>query len=1519
MAVEPQPCAPGGGGGTDEGCCSPSITSQALCLADGTPILLVVRSGCACGSTPAGNPETAGWIDPATGAFTPGPAPAGAGPCDGGCLDVTTVQLCDLTPGGGCVPFLRHLVRDCDGAITSSTDTALDGTTAYTVVGTAGDCSACSAECVDTICVQRCDDTDGDGTADQTYSELWCVRADGSAELVLTYQDDPSVPYTPVTPVECTYGCPESETVTLCDESGPFLRRYTFLAGTATYEDVALDGQTPHVVTGTVGVCASGSAEPCAEQTTPAATLGLCLADGTPIAVVLTRDCAGTITQDGWINLTTGTWSAGAPPVGTQACGDSRAFELAGLLCDTDPATGDVLGLVLVEYAYNPDGSLASVRLVNPATGTTYTLQGELRNCPGGSAAQPEQDLVKLCDTAADETVTEFLRDYRRDTVGAIVGHSDYTLDGAAYVPAGTVGACPEPPCSQCQTHILCDLPANTETADVPGAATSGPGSETGTLPNGVDYTITGATRIGGHPWFGIGANGVGPQTWTFTQPVTATWAVRIIRQNSCAVLPEGTELVQLAAVHTWDPATRTLCATADNNDASIYSTFRHPAAVTSLTFDMSGQGNAGLLRTVGLMAVTPVTVPFQRTTCRGCTGEATSTTDTTLDGEPYTPAGTVGVCGPTAGTGTEPCGHSEALPLCDVATDGTSTPFLRHLVYDCAGAVTSTADTELDGITPYVPAGTVQVCAPALGVDVETYPLCVIDNATGNVIQHVRREVVYDAAGAAVAERFVDAVTGGPVALPGGTHIGVCPSESACQNCQTVPLCDTGIDNSSFEQVPISILPNGGGGLGSPDWPYVSVGVNQGGWVANPGYWITVPPQAQQWQVGAPVYMRLGIKGLAPGETISINTPGYVVESLSPNHVLVGNVLTGGPASTGADETVLRYDTPGQQFILQPQSGDGSGLSFLQVSLEEPWVTEAVATPFLRTVCRDCDGVTTTVTDTALDGTTPYTVLGEVGVCQPPAEVPEVRLDVETHLMCFVDEASGDVLGQALVELVYDDQTGDRTQLRFTDPTTGDPVTPPAGAILAACGNTTGQCRDSTTLMVCDVTTTATPVTPTVVDAAAADLNLGAAFPALGGVYSALWSGGTLNYPADPNASAGDGIQVYRAAAGRVTASPANCAGATGALTVSARVTLNGPNPGAGNDGSLRIYRGTTLLAADNALFNAPVGHVETLTASTMVTAEDLASGDLYVALWLETFHSAPKAWTADQFMISAELDGCAVQFLRTVVVDCETGETISTADTTLDGDPYTVTGDVGQCTAAAGGGSCCPTEPCPAKSVIKACRCDDTDGDGIGDTDYVELLGVGCDGSLTSLGTYTEDLSAPYTPVAPVECPVEGAPPAQCPTHLLKECRWDDTTGDGLGDTTYVELISVDGCTGALTSLGTYTEDLAGPYTPVAPTTECPVEGASPAHGVQARRAQLAPAQSWSAAGVPLLQSVTATAHGGTGQITTVDGISTLFQGESVTWSLTRDGDAMLAGPLIIAAQTGTVTITYTTGVTL
>ncbi|KUN32544.1 hypothetical protein AQJ11_03180 [Streptomyces corchorusii] len=374
----------------------------------------------------------------------------------------------------------------------------------YTPAGTLGVCGSPSDQCARQISTRtRCDDTNADGTGDVTYVEVWALDpCDGGApQLLGAYRDgDFAQPYTPTAPADCpdatadtpvvlgtvcydagggatrtaavlkcaacgdpavTYldtetgatltapaivPCPaatDRSTQLLCDvqadgSSVPFLRTFTSDGTTTSTADTRLDGVTAYSPTGTVGVCLP--VNDCASPTTPTTTVGLCLADGTPIAVTVVRDCNGAVTSEGWINLTTGTFSAGAPPAGTIACGDSRSIQVSGTFCDVDQA-GDVVGLVLVEYKYAADGSIESVRLVDATTGQTYTPQGTITVCPSGTE-QPEQDLAVLCDVAADGTVTAFTRDFRRDEAGAIVGFSDYTLAGAAYTPTGTVGVC---------------------------------------------------------------------------------------------------------------------------------------------------------------------------------------------------------------------------------------------------------------------------------------------------------------------------------------------------------------------------------------------------------------------------------------------------------------------------------------------------------------------------------------------------------------------------------------------------------------------------------------------------------------------------------------------------------------------------------------------------------------------------------------------------------------------------------------------------------------------------------------------------------------------------------------------------------------------------------------------------------------------------------------------------------------------------------------------------------------------
>ncbi|WTW95399.1 hypothetical protein OG216_19345 [Streptomycetaceae bacterium NBC_01309] len=1010
MPVEPIPCDPGSGTPVEvTTCCAPSIASTALCRADGTTILAVVRSGCVeCGQA-GPDPVAIGWIDSATGTFTPGALPADAGPCDSGC--------------------------------------------------------------VDTVCRQRCDDTDGDGTPDATYTELWCVRADGSAELVLTYQDDPSVPYVPVAPIDCSYGCPESETVTLCDANGPFLRRYTFLNGAASYVDVALDGQTPHVVTGTVEVCTGDDAvgTPCAEQTTPTATLGLCLADGTPIAVVLTRDCAGVVTQDGWISLATGMYSAGPPPVGAVACGDTRSIQVSGTFCDVDPM-GGVLGLVLIEYQYAADGSIADVRLVDAVTGNTYVPQGEVTTCPPGAAeTAADQDLVILCDVQADGTTVAFLRDYRRDAAsGLITGHTDYGLSGAPYAPTGTVGACDFEPCRDSSTLLVCDLPADGEP----------------------DPTVTDTAPGPFYPF------------------------------------PTGSPMPGAQAV--WDGGMLTI----------------PPGAAPQ-------PGTVGTVRTLAAAIQAP------RPVCD--TGTARVTVSVGVEQQ-----------GPDAG-----CAITGAVRLFNGTTPVATVLPPNDVPAGWAGTLVVNAD---------VPAA---------------------DLAAGNIVVLVALDTFDD----------------NPQACPGS-------------------------------------------------------------------------PRETSWELSA-------------------------------------------------FTATVTYDQAG------------------------------CATQFFRTVTVDCEtGTVLAITDTMLDGD-PYTVTGEVGQCAPASSGSTVV------------EPCGDTEFAQLCDLTYDPQA---------------PIPTPASNF-ALTGNVVAA-NGGTTLWFAQANQEANGV---------AELTVGGLLPAVMYQFrfASAWIGAGAPTPATNNA-----IYLLEVLDG------------TTVLANRTRNVSNGSN----------VFPGGVLSEDLPPLaFIAPATGAVTIRFTDQTTGGAINDRDLF----LMPFEVRTTALTLT-----------STPFLRRFTFDCDGGLT-STQDLGLDGaTPYEVQGEAGHCTAD--GGSAAAVTPCDVQNVLQTCRCDDTDGDGIADTDYAELIGVDCDGVLTPLGTYTADLSGPYTPVAPIEC----------------------ADSD---------------------------------------------EGAARPIGVQARRVELAPGQAWDATAWPTLQSVTAIAHGGTGTITTADGASTLHTGESATWSVTKDIDALLTGPLTIAAGLGTVTITWTSGVTL
>ncbi|MFC8465998.1 hypothetical protein [Streptomyces sp. NPDC057250] len=404
-----------------------------------------------------------------------------AGPC------TTSRYMADQVLCDDAGPFLRKYVQSLDPTNQAQVNSFRDFTLAGVAYTPVGDVSQCGAS--DTELIELCDITPGGAVVPfvrvLTYSHTGELL---SAEN----QDADGNPYA-ATGIATICSLINSEQHVLCDDNGTFLRTVLGVSGfPITTRDTELDGTTPYVTAGTVRACGA--------TCDPVTTTGICLADGTPIGVVSHRDCeTEAVTQDGWLNLLTGVFTAGPPPAGAMSCSASQSVQVSGTFCDVD-GDGDVVGLVLIEYHYAADGTIESVRLVNATTGATYVPVGTITTCPAG-ATQPEQDIVELCDVNAGVS-TPFIRDFRRDENGAVTGFTNYTLAGAPYVPTGTVGVCQPVARVDAESQILCD-----------SAATPNRFVRTYT------YTAAGAvagftdTTLAGAPFVPTGAVGVCAQT----------------------------------------------------------------------------------------------------------------------------------------------------------------------------------------------------------------------------------------------------------------------------------------------------------------------------------------------------------------------------------------------------------------------------------------------------------------------------------------------------------------------------------------------------------------------------------------------------------------------------------------------------------------------------------------------------------------------------------------------------------------------------------------------------------------------------------------------------------------------------------------------------------------------------------------------------------------------------------------------------------------------------------------------
>jgi hypothetical protein len=377
--------------------------------------------------------------------------------------------------------------------------------------------------------------------------------------------------------------------------------------------------------------------------------------------VVATGDCeTGAVTQSGWINLQTGVFTAGPPPAGAVACGNSQSIQVSGVFCDV-LADGTVVGLVLVEYHYAEDGSIESVRLVNATTGETYLPQGEVTVCPGGGGDVFQHEEV-LCDhlptggsptSDATFTATAVTPTAAQHNMGGPVDVPLATAQQFFNGQAISVG----PGADNVHAYLAGQLAATPECGTLDLAGTS-------QITVSARITNTG-TQCGCGLWGQLGV-------WNGNTPINAT-ALGVLGQ---AGTPDG-------AICAGEVVTATVTATVSNT-ALAAGTIRTVLNVqtgadttgdgTGCPQNTPGVGTTYTLDQYSVEPVTPVTVldcalpggtvQFLRKYIQDAGGNLIGEPiDRTLDGDPYDVQGEVGNCPVTSECEANTCQTHE---LCD-------------------------------------------------------------------------------------------------------------------------------------------------------------------------------------------------------------------------------------------------------------------------------------------------------------------------------------------------------------------------------------------------------------------------------------------------------------------------------------------------------------------------------------------------------------------------------------------------------------------------------------------------------------------------------------------------------------------------------------------------------------------------------------------------------------------------------------------------------------------------------------
>lgn len=403
---------------------------------------------------------------------------------------------------------------------------------------------------------------------------------------------------------------------------------------------------------------------------------------------------------------------------------------------------------------------------------------------------------------------------------------------------------------------------------------------------------------------------------------------------------------------------------------------------------------------------------------------------------------------------------------------------------------------------------------------------------------------------------------------------------------------------------------------------------------------------------------------------------------------------------------TLTYFDEDGQPVTDPPEDlqpcGACSGVRQAEGSVAEFVLCDDEGS-FIRKLLQTSDGAVASVVDLTLGGE-PYEVVGEVTNCTEPC------CPIVLDRGCWDDGA-----GNTGTWVSVRNPDGSIT---VTDPVTGDPVDP---ANVVDCPSDE-QCASTTSMLLCDLAGDGEP-DPVVADTDPEAFDTTSGTEPVPGGAAALWGGGTLNIPPDTARPPSDNWpQFLRTFAATVQAPRPDCDTGTATVTATFTATRTGPDPGCAGTGVFRLLAGGTQVdAVGLSPNNTPVGTAAVMTVSAQVPAADLAAGNVLLFGALETYHQALGScpggsnpdgariggWDVDQFAADVVYDqaGCGEQFIRNITVDCD-GNVTSINDTTLDGDPYTVQGEPGQCIAASSGGD---TTVEPRADVEVVTLCDD------------------------------------------------------------------------------------------------------------------------------------------------------------------------------------------------------------------